>query len=94
MECDFVFCRFGPTKRHDPRWDMLGILYFNGMFGIFHFDGMPDFVLTFGTAKPTDVKIVGLVPPNAKTRIGIAWGILHFNSVCLAFYTQWYAGFL
>jgi hypothetical protein len=48
-----------------------GVLHFNGMFGILYFDGMPRFVLAFGTAKPTDVKIVGLVTPNVTTHIGI-----------------------
>jgi len=54
--------RFGPTKRHDPRSGVWCVLHFNGMFGILYFDGMPRFILTFGTAKPTN--IVGLVPPN------------------------------
>jgi len=30
------FCRFGPTKRHDPCWGVWGMLYFNGMFGILY----------------------------------------------------------
>jgi hypothetical protein len=42
---------------------------------------MPDFLLTFGTAKPTDVKIVGLVPPNVMTCVRVYGGVLHFNGM-------------
>jgi hypothetical protein len=43
------------------------------------FDGIPDFVLTFGTAKPTDVKIVGLVPSNVMTHVGLYGYVLTFG---------------
>jgi len=49
-------CRFGTAKRLGQVWDLIEHCCKMGIFKSFGLLGLWDFVLTFGSAKPTEVQ--------------------------------------